>query len=99
MPAPYANLADLLSPYFHQGWANNGITLGDVVARMARESPPDLLRAGFAELDQLIGSGLCEPQLRDVVLYELDCEIDPDLDGLDFSAWLLQVRDHLRRAG
>lgn len=97
MTAPYAHLTELLAPYFPRGWAAHGTTLGDVVSRMTREAPPELLRAGLAELDYLIGRGLCEPQLRDLVLYELDCEIEPDLVDLDYSTWLLLLRGHLRR--
>lgn len=97
MPAPYTHLAELLAPYFRRGWADHGTAVGDVVARMTREASPDLLHAALAELDHLIGRGLCEPQIRDVVLYELDCEIEPDRVGLDYSAWLLLLRDQLHR--
>lgn len=99
MPSFYTNLAELLAPYFHQGWSAEGATLDDVVSHIARDTPPELLRAGLTELDQLIGSDLCEPQLQDVVLYELDCHIDPALVGLDYSTWLLHLHDRLRRTG
>jgi hypothetical protein len=98
MPAPYANLAELFSTYFHREWMRTSRSTSDAVALMLREAPREELRAGLAELDHLLGSGLCEPQLRDLVLYELDCYIDPDLEGLDFSSWLLRVRDYLRGA-
>lgn len=99
MRLPYVELAELLSPYFHRDWTRAAASTDDVLAVIFREAPPDRLRAGLAELDHLLASGLCEPQLRDLVLYELDCYIDPDLEGLDFSTWLLQLREHLRRAG
>jgi hypothetical protein len=98
MPAPYANLAELFSTYFHQDWMRTSRSTSDAVALILREAPREQLRAGLAELDRLLASGLCEPQLRDLVLYELDCYIDPDLEGLDFSSWLLRVRDYLRGA-
>lgn len=93
------DLAELLSAYFHRDWTRTAAGSGDVVAAMLRDAPPDRLRAGLAELDHLLASGLCEPQLRDLVLYELDCYIDPDLEGLDFSTWLVRLREQLRRAG
>jgi hypothetical protein len=96
MPVPYTTLGSLLASHFHRGWENDAASADDVVACILRVEPPDRLRAARAELELILNSGLCEPQLRDLVLYELDCYIDPQLDGLDFSAWLLHLRDRLR---
>lgn len=99
MNQPYSNLAELLSSYFHEHWMRDeAVSADEVLALMIREAPAHRLRAGLAELDLLIGSGLCEPQLRDLVLYELDCHFAPESAGVDISAWLVQLRDRLRRA-
>lgn len=98
MNQPYSTLADLLSSYFHENWMRDAASADDILALMIRDAPAHQLRAGLAELDLLIGSGLCEPQLRDLVLYELDCHFAPETAGVDISVWLLQLRDRLRRA-
>jgi hypothetical protein len=98
MPTPYANLSELLAPYFHREWRDTARSTGDVIALILLDAPREQLRAGLGELDHLLASGLCEPQLRDLILYELDCYIDPDLEGLDFSGWLWQIHEYLRRA-
>lgn len=96
MPVPYTTLANLLAAHFPRGWERRAASADDVVAHLLSVEPPDRLRAACAELSAILSNGLCEPQLRDLVLYELGCHIDPQLDGLDVSAWLIDLRDRMR---
>ena len=94
----YPTLVQLLGGSFRQDRVLEGVRTDDILAEMVREASTDQLRAALRELDALLGRGLCEPQLSDVVLYEIGCHIAPEHEGLDTSAWLVKVREsiHLR---
>ncbi|HEX7088555.1 MAG TPA: contact-dependent growth inhibition system immunity protein [Longimicrobiales bacterium] len=93
----YPALVQLLGGYFHPDWSSVAGRSDAVLAAMLRDEPVERLRAALRELDALLGRGLCEPQLRDVVLYELGCDFDPESEGLDTSRWLENVRSEIRR--
>lgn len=97
MTARFPTLERVLGGYFHRGWSHDDRTTGDVLAAILRDEPAERVRAVLRELDALLASGLCEPQLTDVVLYEIGCDIAPDAEGLDMSAWLRRVRETLAR--
>jgi hypothetical protein len=96
MDPMYPALTRLLGGCFHADWSSAGRS-DAVLAAMLRDEPVERLRSGLAELDALLRCGLCEPQLRDVVLYEIGCHIAPEREGLDTSAWLAKVREAIRR--
>jgi hypothetical protein len=95
MTPPYSTLADLLAGYFHPDWARAAGSSDEVLAALVRETPPQTLHLALAELDEILARDLCEPQLRDLVLYELDCHVAPEREGVDMSAWLLHMRELL----
>jgi len=98
MALAYPTLVQLLGGSFHQDRLLEGERTDDILAEMVREASTDQLREALRELDALLGRGLCEPQLRDVVLYEIGCDIAPEREGLDTSAWLVKVRESLHRS-
>jgi hypothetical protein len=91
MTSEYPVLGDLLRRYFHAGWSQDAGSKA-VIARMIEQTPSDTLRVAFSELDNLLTSGVCEPQLTDVLQFELGCHITPSEEGVDASAWLMQLR-------
>lgn len=97
MELAYPTLVRLLGDHFQDDRLLDAGSTDEVLAEMVRGAPVDALRAALRELDALLGRGLCEPQLRDVVLYEIGCHIAPEREGLDTSAWLVKVRESIRR--
>lgn len=93
-----SQLEAVLGTYFAPGWRERAASVDGVLAAMARAEPDARLRAALEDLDGLLGRGLCEPQLRDIVLYEFECDFAPERDGLDASAWLRRMRTALSRA-
>ncbi|HET9439408.1 MAG TPA: hypothetical protein VFO52_04530 [Longimicrobiales bacterium] len=63
--------------------------------------PAAQLRAALRELDDLIERDLCEPQLTDLVRYELGCDLPPIYGRVETSVWLSRFRHdlHARLAG
>lgn len=98
MTPPYATLADLLATAFHPDWTRSAESSDEVLAALVRDAPAPRLRLALAELDEILARDLCEPQLRDLVLYEIDCHFAPEREGVDMSAWLRHVREVLGRA-
>ena len=98
MTLAYPTLVQLLGGSFRQDRMLEGERTDDILAEMVREASTDLLREALRELDALLGRGLCEPQLSDVVLYEIGCHIAPEREGLDTSAWLARVRESIHRS-
>lgn len=87
-----SHLESLLGDCFASGWMREASDVDDVLSVMIDREGNARFRAALEELDELLGRGLCEPQLRDVVLYELGCEIAPERNGRDVSAWLRHVQ-------
>ncbi|HEY0672778.1 MAG TPA: hypothetical protein VGD27_10950 [Longimicrobiales bacterium] len=65
------------------------------------DMPAAQLRAALRELDELIERDLCEPQLSDLVRYELGCDLPPIYGAVETSVWLARFRHdlHARLAG
>lgn|SRR5690606_1587135 len=95
MELAYPTLVQLLGAHFQDDRMVDAESTDEALAEMVRAAPVDTLRAALRELDALLGQGLCEPQLRDVVLYEIGCHIAPEREGLDTSAWLAKVRESI----
>jgi CdiI immunity protein len=91
MTSEYPVLSGLLGRYFHEGWPEH-VSSRLVIDRMIEQTPRDTLRLAFRELDRLLASGVCEPQLTDVLQFELGCHIAPGDEGIDASTWLMQLR-------
>jgi CdiI immunity protein len=89
------NLEHLLGGYFHQDWAREHSSAEACLEHMLRSAPPDQRRLGAEEIAELLSRGLCENQIRDVVLYELGCCYALESDGLEASSWLRHVRTRL----
>lgn len=68
-----------------------------ILARVQPQTdvPAAQLRAALRELDQLIERDLCEPQLTDLVRYELGCDLPPIYGVVETSGWLRRFRQDL----
>lgn len=97
MELAYPTLVQLLGDHFQVDRMLDGESTDEVLAEVVRDASADTLRAALRELDALLGRGLCEPQLRDVILYEIGCNITLEREGLDTSAWLAKVRESIHR--
>ena len=85
---------ELLQQYFCAGWRNGGRSTEDVLSAMISRESPARLMAACAGITDLLDRGLCEPQLLDVVLYEIGCDVAPEREG-DASSWLEAIRRRL----
>jgi hypothetical protein len=97
MTAAYPVLSQLLGHYFNDGWdQRGGSTLA--IERMIRETPRRTLHQACNELDALLASGVCEPQISDVLQFELGCHVTPADEGVDASTWLRRLRRMMSKA-
>ena len=95
MSVRFENLYQLLACYFHQDFVEDYGTPEEALAEMLRKASVEQRRGGAEEIAQLLNAGLCENQLRDVLLYELGCEYALESDGWEASSWLSHVRSRL----
>lgn len=93
----YAQLTRVLGRYYGENWDAAGERSDEVLERALQETGRPELQTLLRELDELRASGVCEPQLSDVVRYELGCYITPEREGLDMTTWLSHVSDAVRR--
>lgn len=93
----YPQLARALGRWYPDNWDAHGARSDDVLQRALQATSSAELRSIRRELDELRASGICEPQLSDVVRYEMDCYVAPEREGLDMSGWLERVSDAVRR--
>ncbi|HET9947682.1 MAG TPA: contact-dependent growth inhibition system immunity protein [Longimicrobiales bacterium] len=91
-------LARLLGSAFHRDWEREQASAGACLERALASAGPAELRAAAEEIDALLARGLCEAQVRDVLLYEIGCWYAPERDGTEASTWLARVRARLAGA-
>jgi hypothetical protein len=93
----YPVLSELLGSYFHEQWDPRAGSQ-PTIERMIQETPRATLQRAVSELDALLSSGVCEPQLTDVLQFELGCNVTPADENVDASGWLEQLRRELSQA-
>jgi peptide-methionine (S)-S-oxide reductase len=93
----YPVVTRLLGGRFHEHWAASGEPWQQVLDRLLQQSNAQELHALLRELEELGAAGICEPQLSDVVHYEIGCYVTPEDEGMDMSTWLSHVSDAVRR--
>lgn len=97
MTDAYPVLSELLGRYFGAEWDEQaGSKL--VIDRMIQETPRHRLQDAAGELAALLSSGVCEPQINDVLQFELGCHVTPAVEGMDASSWLEQLRRKMNKA-
>jgi hypothetical protein len=97
MTTTYPVLSELLSSYFDEEWDQQGGTTL-TIERMIHETPRAKLQTALVELDALLSSGVCEPQLTDVLQFELGCHVAPSSEAMDAASWLEQLRRAMSKA-
>ena len=85
----------LLTDYFQEGWQLSCPTAEERLDQMLAETPLERQRLCAAEIGRVLDRGLCENQVRDLLLYELGCSYVFEADGLDPSSWLRHVQQRL----
>lgn len=96
MSWPIDHLVELLGRGFHEGWSDEHASAEACLERLLDDATTERKQAAAAEIDALLGGGLCENQVRDVLLYEIGCWYAPEIDGLEASSWLTHVASRLR---
>lgn len=90
-------LGQLLAGYFHEDWSAAGDSWTDVVDEYIAEATREDLLECRAELADVLGAGLSEPELSEL-LGILGGSVDPAAEGGTPSGWLTGVRAHLDEA-
>lgn len=70
----------------------------DPLARILSESTLEERRRCAAEIAGLLDGGLCEVQIRDLLLYEVGCAYPFERDGFDATSWLAHLRNRMLRS-
>lgn len=89
----------LLGVYFHEDRIRAHGTAEGCLDRMVEEASPRERQEAASEIALLLARGLCENQIRDVLLYEVGCAYAFERDGHDASSWLRHVRTRLLEVG
>jgi hypothetical protein len=97
MTAAYPALSELLGSYFHEQWDHRSGSQ-PTIERMIQDTPRAKLQRALVELDALLSSGVCEPQLTDVLQFELGCNVTPANENVDASGWLHELRRELSKS-
>ena len=82
------------------GWVNDDQVVDqdsaeEGLTRMLEVAPIQQQRDAASEIARLLSGGLCENQIRDVLLFEVGCEYPFERDGYDASSWLKHLRRRL----
>jgi hypothetical protein len=93
--ANYPALNQLLAGYFHEDWQEDHASPAAAVQAFLREASPATVEAAAREIDRLLGLGLDDAALTQVLIEGLDCNYVAETDGLTSIAWLTGVRDRL----
>jgi phenylalanyl-tRNA synthetase beta subunit len=90
-------LENFLAAYFHQDWQAEHATPEAVVDYYRDSESPGQVAATRRELGHLLGLGLDEQALGDM-LRSAGCEFDPTRTGLGWRDWLSAVHARLEPA-
>lgn len=86
-------ISQILGCYFHQNWNEEfDDDTAALQAIISSETKERLLDA-FTEVDTLLGMGLSESELREIISGEAGCYFEPDSRKITYKDWLRQVRD------
>ena len=81
-------LAGILGEAFPPGWDQGRTTAQERLgASIASRTPAERIRI-VQDVEDVLGRGLCDMQLSDLIAYELGCHLRPAAMGLTPSDWL-----------
>ena len=89
---PYDDLAALLAEAFPAGWEASGRDWEERLRRGWDACEPAARARVHRQVDALLSGSLCEPQLADLLAFELDCHLEPARLGMTVAEWLHGLR-------
>jgi len=90
----YPELVNLFCGYFHPYWDSDFQNEDEVVRTYSNEADPKNIEAAIAGLDRLLA--LTEEKIEETIA--LSCGYWPKGAGIDYTTWLLRVRELLAGA-
>jgi hypothetical protein len=91
--ANFAELKNFCSSYFHEDWALDAETPGDVVAQFLADSPTATeLRTIADQIRQFIDMHGDDVRLETALFEALGCYYQPSADDVSARAWLEAIR-------
>jgi CdiI immunity protein len=83
----YPTLSYFVGGWLNQDWVEDYDTVWDVVNGFLADEPgkADELRA---DVHRLVLEGRSDDELKDLLVYEMQCGYYPPGDGLTYSTWL-----------
>jgi hypothetical protein len=92
--ADFPTLAQLFGGYFNQDWVLDYGSREEAVTAFQSGESSDVVSRAKQELDRLTTLYSDESSLADV-LRHLGCEFNPSVDGLTYSAWIIELKSAL----
>ena len=89
------SLTHLLGCYFHQDWPDEFNDDNAALDAMIKSEPKETIAEGVTEIDRLLEAGTNEAELRAILIDQVGCYFEPASEGLNYTQWLLRVRNAL----
>jgi hypothetical protein len=93
----YYALSYLCGAWFHPDWDLDDPDWRDVVRRFARVMSAVEVADTAHELRDLLGHGLPEPELRDLMIWRYDLAQSPWPEEMTMTGWLTAMLEELER--
>lgn len=86
-------LEQILGCYFHQDWTDEFENTETVIRAIIELEPTENILSVVREIDDLLGSGNSESQLKEILVGKVGCYFDPNSIGMTYGVWLGKLRN------
>lgn len=92
------NIKELLSSYFHQDWRDEYENETLAIQAIIAMEPIEQIALAISEIEEVISLNMDDESLKKFTMINLGCYFNPEIKGLTYDEWLLEIRDAFKSA-